>query len=105
MVEELRKKSQLVMIKEAEIESLKVMNKELRATVEQNDMSKELQDVKKQLQFAGKEKEMKDIMIDQLKKEIEKNMVQLVESKEKEAQMAAVINALTVQNAMIGATK
>ena len=39
---------------------------------------------------------MKDLMIEQMKKELEKNIEQLMNSKEKEAQMAAVINALTV---------
>lgn len=40
---------------------------------------------------------MKDIMIEQLKKELEKNLEQVVMAKEKEAQMASVINALTNQ--------
>ena len=47
---------------------------------------------------------MKDVTIEQLKKELEKNVGLLVVAKEKEAQMAAVINALTVQNAMMGAS-
>lgn len=100
MAEELRKKAQLLLVRETEVETLRGMVKELKETVEGNDASRELQDMKKQLQFAGTEKAMKEVMIEQLKKEVERNLLQVMEAKEKEAQMAAVINALTVQNAM-----
>ena len=39
----------------------------------------------------GKEKDMKDLMIDQLKKEMEKQIKMFMEAKEKEAQLAKVI--------------
>ena len=35
-------------------------------------------------------------MINQLKKELERNIEQIITAKEKEAQMASVINALTI---------
>lgn len=38
-----------------------------------------------------KEKEMKDVMIEQLKRELEKNLEQIVACKEKEAQLGQVI--------------
>ena len=37
---------------------------------------------------------MKDVMIEQLKKELEKNIIQIVEFKEKEAGNASKINSL-----------
>lgn len=89
------------MIKDSEIEGLKKILKELRETIEQNDTSKELQELKKQNQFLGKEKDMKDLMIDQLKKEMEKQIKMFMEAKEKEAQLAKVIQTLTMQNEMI----
>jgi hypothetical protein len=46
-VDELKKKTQILMVKEAEIDSLKRVNKELRETIEQNDTTKELQELKK----------------------------------------------------------
>lgn len=52
------------MVKDAEIESLKKYVKELKETVDNNDMSKELQELKKQCAFTKKEKDMKDIMIE-----------------------------------------
>lgn len=85
------------MIKDAEIESLKKNLKELKETIEENDTGKEIQDLKKQYSFTKKEKEMKDIMIDQLKRELEKNITIVMEAKEKESQMAATINTLTTQ--------
>lgn len=102
LIDEVKKKSQLLLVRDSEIESLKQMVRELKATVEQDESSKELQELKKREQFLQKEKSMKDLMIDQMKKELEKNIEHLMVSKEKEAQMAAVINALTVQNAMMG---
>ena len=83
------------MIKDAEIDSLKKSIKELKETIDQNDMGKEIQELKKQYNFAKKEKEMKDIMIEQLKKEIEKNLAQLMEAKEQEAKMASTINQMS----------
>ena len=47
---------------------------------------------------------MKDLMIEQLKKELEKNIEQLMTAKEKESQMGQVIHALTMQNAMMNTT-
>ena len=44
---------------------------------------------------------MKDLMIDQLKKEMEKKYKIIVEAKDKEAQLAKVIQTLTMQNEMI----
>lgn len=82
------------MIKEAEIECFKVMNMEMRATIEKNDTSMEIRDLKNELQFAIKEKEMKDIMIKSLKEEVEKNMVQFIEFSEKETQMTTEIYSL-----------
>ncbi len=73
------------MIKDAEIESLKKTMKEMRETLEQQDTSKEIQDLKKQFTFTKKEKEMKEIMIEQLKRELEKNITIVVEAKEKES--------------------
>jgi hypothetical protein len=64
LVDELKKKNQLVMVKDAEIDSLKNLIKELRATIDQNDNQKEMQELKKQHTFAVKEKEMKDIMVE-----------------------------------------
>ena len=43
-------------------------------------MSKELQELKKQNQFLGKERDMKDLMIDQLKKDMEKKYKIIVEA-------------------------
>lgn len=62
----------MVMVREAEIESLKKYVKELRETIDKEDLSKDLQEMKKSYSFAIKEKEMKDIMIGQLKHELEK---------------------------------
>lgn len=61
-----------MLIKEAEIDSLKKYVKELRETIEGVDASNELQELKKQYSFSKKEKDMKDVTIDQLKKELEK---------------------------------
>jgi hypothetical protein len=52
------------MVKEAEVESLKKYVKELRETIENEDMSKELQTMKRSYSMTKKEKEMKDIMIE-----------------------------------------
>lgn len=79
------------MIKDSEIDSLKRLVKELRETVEQSDQTKELSELKRQHTFTVKEKEMKDVMIGQLKKELEKNLVQIMGMQEKEAQLGAVI--------------
>ncbi len=63
------------MVRDSEIEGLKRLIKDLKETVEQNDQTKELSEVKKQQAFTLKEKEMKDVMIEQLKKELEKNLI------------------------------
>jgi hypothetical protein len=52
------------MVKDAEIDSLKKYLKDLKATVDNDDTSSELQELKKQYSFSKKEKEMKDIMIE-----------------------------------------
>lgn len=83
------------MVRDSEIEGLKRLIKDLRETVEQNDQTKELSEVKKQQAFTLKEKEMKDIMIEQLKKELEKNLIQIMNMQEKEAQMGAVIQNMS----------
>ena len=41
-VEEVRKKSQLLLIKESEVDSLKAIVKQLKETVDLNDSSKEI---------------------------------------------------------------
>ena len=83
------------MVRDSEIEGLKRLIKDLKETVEQNDQTKELSEVKKQQAFTLKEKEMKDIMIEQLKKELEKNLIQIMNMQEKEAQMGAVIQNMS----------
>ncbi len=83
------------MVRDSEIEGLKRLIKDLRETVEQNDQTKELSEVKKQQAFTLKEKEMKDVMIEQLKKELEKNLIQIMNMQEKEAQMGAVIQNMS----------
>lgn len=74
-VDELKKRQQELMVKDSEIEGLKKLIRDLKETVEQNDQTKELSEIKKQHTFTLKEKEMKDIMIEQLKKELEKNLI------------------------------
>lgn len=64
LIEEVKKKSQLLLVREAEIDSLKVMLKELKATMSQDQSSEEIQELKKQQSFTFKEKAMKDLMID-----------------------------------------
>jgi hypothetical protein len=44
---------------------------------------------------------MKDLMFDQVKKEMEKQIKLFKEAKEKEAQLEKVIQMLTMQNEMI----
>ena len=83
------------MVRDSEIEGLKRLIKDLKETVEQNDQTKELSEVKKQQAFTLKEKEMKDVMIEQLKKELEKNLIQIMNMQEKEAQMGAVIQNMS----------
>lgn len=39
VMEELKKKNQLILVKDSEIDSLKKMLRELKATIEQNDQS------------------------------------------------------------------
>jgi len=85
----------MLMVKDAEIESLKKNLKELKATIEENDAGKEISELKKQYTFTKKEKEMKDIMIEQLKRELEKNLTFVMEAKEKEYQMTSTISTLT----------
>jgi hypothetical protein len=48
LLDDLKKKNQMLMVKDAEIESLKKYVKELKETIDNNDMSKELQELKKQ---------------------------------------------------------
>ena len=95
-LDELKRRQQELMIKDSEIDSLKRLVKELRETVEQSDQTKELSELKRQHTFTVKEKEMKDVMIGQLKKELEKNLVQIMRMQEKEAQLGAVIQSLTM---------
>ena len=66
LVDELQRKTSQIMIKDSEIEGLKKILKELRETIDQNDTSRELQDLKKQNQFLGKERDMKDLMFVQV---------------------------------------
>ena len=91
------------MVKESEVEGLKKIIKELRETIDQNDSSKELQELKKQVQFLGKEKDMKDLIIESLKKEMENKLQMLVQAQDKEASLAKVIQSLTIQNEMMTA--
>ncbi len=46
-MEEIKKKNQLLMVKEAEVESLKLRCREQRETIEGNESSKELQEIKR----------------------------------------------------------
>ena len=61
---ELKQKNQVLMIKDAEIDSLKKCIKELKETIDKDDSQKELQELKKQYNFVKKDKDMQNIMID-----------------------------------------
>ena len=48
MLEEVKKKNSVIMVKDVEIDSLKKHVKELKETIEKNDTQNELQELKKQ---------------------------------------------------------
>ena len=101
--DEAKRQAQLLLVKEAEIDSLRKQIKQYKETLDNEDMSKEVSELAKKLAFSDKEKEVKDMTIAGLRNQITEKEDQLKKAQEKEKNFEDTVAKLTMQMAMMQA--
>ena len=99
--DEAKRQAQLLLVKEAEIDSLRKQIKQYKETLDNEDMSKEVSELAKKLAFSDKEKEVKDMTIAGLRNQITEKEDQLKKAQEKEKNFEDTVAKLTMQMAMM----
>ena len=93
--DEAKRQAQVLLVKEAEIASLKKQIKSFKETLENEDMSKQVTDLAKKLAFSDKEKEVKDMTITGLRTQIAEKEELLQKALQQEKNLTETVTKLS----------
>ena len=94
-----------MMVKDAEIASLKKSNKQYKETIGNEDSTSQVSELTKKLAFADQEKQVKDMTIERLRSDISEKEAALKKAQTQEKNLQETVQKLTMQMAMMGSMK